>query len=1189
MAVEYTPDQKKVINLRDCNILVSAAAGSGKTAVLVERIVQMVCEEEHPVDIDRMLIVTFTNAAAAEMRERISQGIEKRLEAAPENVHLQRQATLIHNAQITTIHSFCLSLLKNHFHEIGLDPAFRIADDGEMKLLRQEVLDELLEDRFQEGSQSFLGLVEFFCPNGKEKTLEQTILALADCADGFPWPEEWLESRKEDYAVGDEQTLSESNVGKYLCAYLRRMVEGWIGKLNRVKRLCEEPDGPHMYGETIDSELEQLKRLQTCESLADFAGRLPAFVFDRLSGKKDPSVNGDKRKQAADLRTEVKESIQKQAEKFFLTPIELSLKQGLACSAYVEGLVDLTIEFCHRLEEKKKEKRIIDFNDMEHLALRILLHHEDGKLVSSAVAKEYRTHFEQIMIDEYQDSNMVQELILTAVSGEEDGRWNRFMVGDVKQSIYGFRQARPELFLEKYQTYGETGDRVRVDLSMNFRSRVQVTDSVNQVFSRIMQEKTGGLDYDDKAALYPGATYPETAGNETELLLIEAPGKVDEAKRREAQVIAGRILELKKTMQVKDKRTEQMRELAYSDIVILLRSNAGWDEVFKKELEEAGLPVYITSKTGYFSASEVQELLGILRVLDNPRQDIPLYGVLHSYFGGFTEEELATMKSAGGQYSLYDSLKNYLNPETGQTVDPRLQEKTRAFLDRLEQYRVCTTYLPVRDLLTKIVADYDYLNYVTSLPAGGKRRANVEMLFTKASDFERTSYSGLFHFLQYMDQLEKYDVDYGEAELIDENADVIRIMSIHKSKGLEFPVTFVSGLNKEFSRMDQRQNLITDIDMGLGVNYVDVNRRIKNNTLRRTTLATKQWEDALAEELRILYVAMTRPKEKMILTAACKDAEGTLARSLSRSDETLSYLDFIESNSMLDMLLPILGRTQIHTSVYSAEEETAEEVEQQVDREGRKLSLEQGKLPVDTDALRRLQERLQAQYPYPYLEGLYTKTTVSELKIAAMADKDEAAYHAFEQKTEKYIPAFRRKETQKMDGATRGSAYHRVMELLDFVKIFEGEDTWEERLDCFLTAEVASGRLTEEYRQAVSPKKVIQFLHSELGERMHAAALAGKLYREQPFVLGILANRLGEQFPEEEQVLIQGIIDVFFEEDGELVLLDYKTDRIDSMAELMNRYQTQLDYYGEAISRLMGLPVKESILYSFSLGEYEGY
>lgn len=1187
MAVNYTPDQQKVIDLRNCNILVSAAAGSGKTAVLVERIVRMVCEGDAPLDIDRMLIVTFTNAAAAEMRERISGGIEKRLEADPDNLHLQRQSALIHNAQITTIHSFCLSLLKNHFHEIGLDPAFRIADEGEIKLLRQEVLGNLIEEKYEEGSEEFTRLVEFFCPNGREKVLEDMILELTACAEGFPWPEEWLEERKKDYEISDAQALGESPVGKYLLGYLGRLVEGWIWKLNRVKSLCEEPDGPYMYGETVDAELEQLERLSGCRSLQDFAARLPAISFGRLSGKKDPSVNADKRALASDLRKEVKESIQKQSERFFLTPLELSLRQAAECSTQVKGLIDLALAFCHSLEEKKQEKRIIDFGDMEHLALRILVHREDGRLVSSAVAREYRQHFEQILIDEYQDSNLVQELILTAVSGEEDGRWNRFMVGDVKQSIYGFRQARPDLFLDKYRTYEETGDRVRIDLSKNFRSRSQVTDSVNRVFSRIMGEDTGGLIYDDRAALYPGAEYPESEGNETELLLVEACGKMEDSKRREARMVAEKILALKKEFRVKDKKSGQLRELSYSDIVILLRSNAGWDDIFKQELEAAGIPAYITSKTGYFAAIEVQELLAFLRVLDNPRQDIPLYGVLHSCFGGFTENELALIRSSTPAQTLYDSLKQYRNLSEEANPDPVIQVKVQSFLERVDGYRNCVTYLPVRELLTKIVIDYDYLNFVASLPAGGKRRANVEMLFTKASDFQRTSYSGLFHFLQYIEQLEKYEVDYGEAELMDENADVVRIMSIHKSKGLEFPVTFVSGLNKEFSRMDQNRGLIMDMELGLGINYVDIDRRIKNNTLRRAVLAVKLREDALAEELRILYVAMTRPKEKMILTAACKNAGQQFSQSLARTDERLSYLDYVESSSMLDLLWPILGKTGIDVSVVSGEEVLAGQVGQQVDRESRRLRLEQGELAPDSDALLTLQGRLRAEYPYPYLEGLYTKTTVSELKIAAMADKDEAAFHTFESNPDKYIPIFRREETARMGGALRGSAYHRVMELLDFVEIFQGEDTMEERLQRFLDDQVASGRLTEEYRDAVSQKKVLHFLQTNLAKRMHAAALSGNLYREQPFVLGIAANRLGEEFPAQEQVLIQGIVDVFFVENGALVLLDYKTDRIDSMQELWNRYETQLDYYGEAVSRLMGMPVKESILYSFSLESYE--
>ena len=1214
MARTFTPEQQRVIDLHGCNILVSAAAGSGKTAVLVERIIQMVCDEAHPVDIDRLLIVTFTNAAAAEMRERIAAGITARLAQNPESEHIQRQATLLHNAQITTIDSFCLFLLRNHFNEIGLDPAFRIADEGEVKLMEQEVLGELLEDAYADGSEAFRYCVEYFCPGGREGVLERHILNLSQYASSFPWPEEWLLKRKEDYQAATAEELEKTVWAEYLIRHLGRMIQGCMEKLHRVQALCHEPDGPYMFGELVDGELEQLEGLTHCETLAEYGAKLPAVSFGRLSTKKDESVNSGKRELAKSIRAEVKDSIEGLGEKYFSTPLELAASQGAACREPVCTLIDLVLDFDRRLGEKKKERKVIDFSDMEHFALDILLDREGEEIRPSRVALEYRQHFAEILIDEYQDSNLVQEYLLGAVSGEADGHYNRFMVGDVKQSIYKFRLARPELFLEKYQAYTvETGDCQRIDLSKNFRSRVEVVDAVNQVFSRIMSEHAGGIEYDERAALYPGASYPENDGCVSELLLAEKPGKDSElgAKQMEARVIAAKIKELLTGLRVTDKESGELRPARYSDMVILLRSNSGWDEEFKEVLEEEGIPVYITSKTGYFAATEVQELLQFLRVLDNPTQDIPLFGVMKSVFGGFSEEEIALIRSRRKGCSLYEALKEFTEES----------EKAAAFLDMLSAYRSCTVYLPIRDLLTKIVTDFDYLNYVTALPAGSKRRANVEMLFTKASDFEKTSYFGLFHFVRYMEQLEKYDVDYGEAELLDENADVVRIMSIHKSKGLEFPITFVAGLSKRFNMQDVNQSLIVDMDMGLGTDYVDPERRLKNRTLRRLALAVKLKEDSLAEELRVLYVALTRAREKLILTATLDNAAEKWEVYRETGTDHLTYLDFMEAGSFLDMLLPVLGRTGIQVNLFREEELQAEDFREQLelyDRRERLAQLEpydrrehsgqadnrSGECLSDPAALEMLRERLNAPYQFSGLAGLYTKTTVSELKIAAMADRDEEAFHTFEEKElQPYIPAFRRGE-EKVSGTVRGNAYHRVMELLDFERLMmagiEGGlpqdfDTYsnsvsgqklQAALEEFLEDLVIRKRLSREYRDAVRDQRIIRFLQSPLAYRMWQADKEGKLYREQPFVLGIDAGRLSADLPDTETVLIQGIIDVFFVEEDGLVLLDYKTDSVDSMEELWNRYETQLDYYQEALQKLMGMPVKERILYSFHLEEY---
>ena len=1275
MGMKFTPEQQRVIELHNSNILVSAAAGSGKTAVLVERIIRMICDGEHPADIARLLIVTFTNAAAAEMRERIAAGIAARLEADPGNEHIQKQSALLHNAQITTIDSFSLFLIRNHFNEIGLDPDFRVADEGEIKLLQQEVLAQLLEDAYAgqfvpEAPEQFHACVEYFCPGGRESVLEQHILNLSRYAGSFPWPAEWLEERKNDYAAGDMEALVHSDYGQYLTERVNRTVEGCLEKLQEVKRLCELPDGPYMYGELTEAEIEQLERLTSCKDLEEQAAKVPTVTFGRLPSKKDDSVDPAKRELAKAIRNSVKDTLSDLSESYFKTPLELAVEQGKACREPLRILLDLVLEFDRRLLAAKQERHLIDFSDMEHYALQILLKREKVeetggtgtdhaetkyRIVPSDVAMEYRQYFQEILIDEYQDSNLVQEYLLSAISGEEEGRYNRFMVGDVKQSIYKFRLARPELFLEKYDTYQETGDLCRIDLAKNFRSRIQVVDAVNDVFSRIMSREIGGIAYDDKAALYPGAVYPaqEDPAYGSELLLIRKPEKgereesgigeqhaegagvlvdYDNVRQLEALAIAARIKQLKGSLQVMEKSTGELRPVRYSDMVILLRTTSGWDEEFKKILEQQGIPVYITSKTGYFGALEVQELLQFLRVLDNPRQDIPLFGVMQSVFGGFTQEEIAQIRSGGEGHSrkrmtLYEALKEVA--QSGRTVEEgeeisagesageeaELSQKADTFLQRIGHYRDLTPFTSIRDLLQRILDDYDYLNYVTALPTGSKRRANVEMLLTKASAFEKTSYFGLFHFIRYMEQLEKYDVDYGEADTLDENADVVRIMSIHKSKGLEFPVVFVSGLSKRFNMQDANQSLIVDMDLGVAVDYVDSVRRIKNKTLRRAILSAKMKEDNLAEELRVLYVALTRAREKLILTAVLDKADEKWELAQMTGQERLTYLDFCEAGSYMDFLLPILPQTGIAVKTLRTEDLAVEELREQLrmgDRREQLRLIACGETTLTGDPeenerkLMYLRERFAYQYPHPGLQKLYTKTTVSELKIAAMAEKDEAAFHTFEEKeVVPYIPGFRR-EQEKVSGAVRGNAFHRTMELLDFMYVFvesglfekcPGDyETYRKRLDAerlknrleeFLQRETISLRLTEEYAKAVSLPKILNFLEQELAYRMWRAQEQGLLYREQPFVLGIDAKRLDPDLPEGEKVLIQGIIDVFFIEDGEIVLLDYKTDVIDSLEALWNRYNVQIQYYEEALTKLMQMPVKERILYSFYLEKYK--
>ncbi|MBR4733182.1 MAG: helicase-exonuclease AddAB subunit AddA [Lachnospiraceae bacterium] len=1227
MSVEFTPQQKEAIDLRDCNILVSAAAGSGKTAVLTERIVNLICDEAHPVDADRLLVVTFTSAAAAEMRERIANKLGDRVLENPGSERLQRQMTLLHNAQITTIDSFCLFLIKNHFNEIGLDPAFRVADEREIKLLQQETLAELLEDAFAEGKPEFHDCVEILCPKGREKVLEEQIVNLSRYAASFPWPEEWLEERKKDYQAGGKEALLTGQLRKYFLHYAEGVLDGCVHKLDQAIRLAQMPDGPYVYGELLDGEKEQfedalvaLREMQEADVLEKIGTLLEGITFGRLPSKKDDSVDADKRDLAKDLRDEVKKILGDLREQFFVLPGSVQLARSEGCSAAAATLIDLVLEFDRRMREKKQEKKLIDFNDMEHFALDVLLRRENGKILPTQVARQYREYFHEILIDEYQDSNLVQEYLLRAVSGEEDGHYNRFMVGDVKQSIYHFRLARPELFMEKYLQYQKSGRKRRIDLSKNFRSRKEVIDSVNNTFRLAMSREVGGIDYDEDAALYLGASYPvidaaqedgknkadsnvwtEEAGNacrgvarsdamQSELLLVEKPGKDlgFQARQAEALAIAERIRDLLANGKVTDAKTKELRPVRYRDVVILLRTLTGWGDAFKAILEERGIPAYVTSKSGYFTATEVQTVLNFLRVIDNPLQDVPLFGVLHSDFGGFSEEEIAMIRGGEKERSLYECLCASEEP------------KAVAFLEKLHGFRERSSYLTIRTLLETLFSEYDYLNYVTALPGGSKRRANLEMLLVKASDFEKTSYFGLFHFLRYIEMLEKYEEDYGEAETLDENADVVRIMSIHKSKGLEFPVTIVAGLAKKFNLQDASKTVILDADLGLGMDFVDPVRRFRSKTLRKIIVAKKLREDTLSEELRLLYVAMTRAKEKLILTAEVEEPGKVLQTSswLSGKGIGLSYLEFMKANSYLDFLEPILNQTGIAVREIPAREligrGDAEQLSMALSRE----SLARAAEIADPNELAALRERFAFQYPRAALAGLYTKTTVSELKIAAMSEKDEAAFHEFEEREEEsYVPEFRR-GAEEITGTVRGNAYHRVMELLDLAGILRGqfpdyetfagamrEADLKTAVDEFLKEQTKQLRLSEEYRGAVRTEKICKFLRSRLGYRMLRAQADGKLYREQPFVLAIPATRLKETFPEEETVLIQGIIDAYFIEEDGIVLLDYKTDSIASLDALWQRYETQMDHYQEALERLTGKRVKERVLYSFHFDE----
>ena len=1223
MAVTFTKEQQQVIDTRNRNLLVSAAAGSGKTAVLVERIIQMILNKEHPVDIDRLLVVTFTNAAAAEMRERIRQAIDRELAVDPFNGHLQKQAALLHKAQITTIDSFCLFVIRNHFHEIGLDPGFRVADEGELKLLQQDTLNELLEQEYDAADPKFLECVEYFTGGSNDQLLIQYIEKLYDFAESYPWPEDWLLGCMEDYKIADVEELNGTQWCRYLTSHVRFMLEELAGKLRQACRLAERPAGPYMYGELLEREAEMLGQASKKETYQEQYEVMEKITFGRLPSKKDDSVDPALRTMAQQLRNEVKKQIEKLKGDFLLRSPKQTLAQMQRACPMVEELVSLVLTYERMLTQKKREANIIDFGDMEHLALQILLTKEDGEIVPTKAAKEYRECFDEILIDEYQDSNLVQEYLLTAVSGEQDGRNNRFMVGDVKQSIYKFRLARPELFMEKYHTYTkEESDCQRIDLHKNFRSRREVLEGVNILFQKIMGQELGGIVYDEDAALYEGAFYPENTGNETEYLIFTQEEESGESVRSfEARAIAAKIRTLYQNFQVTDKETGALRPVQYRDMVILLRTNSGWAEEFKETLQKEGIPAYVSLRTGYFEASEIRELLQFLHVIDNPRQDIPLYGTLKSYFGGFSEEEIARIRVSATEKKIAgedaedneiigeDAEDNEIGEKeaSGEAVvtgnlpaalidqlrayDGELKEKIADFLAVLDHYRKMSVYTPIHKLLEALIYTTGYFQYVTARPGGEQRRANVEMLLSKAAAFEQTSFYGVFHFLRYIEQLSKYEVDYGEADILDENADVVRIMSIHKSKGLEFPVCFVAGLSKKFNMQDTTGRLVTDMDLGIGVDEIDSELRIQRRMTKKNVVSMKMRLDTLAEEMRVLYVAMTRAREKLILTAVVKDEEKlkeqiALYENTKTEDGRMRFTDLMNAGSFLQFVMPALSDAQFISDGELKEQEISEECGQILQREQfvNRITREE-ESEGELAQKEKLQQRMNRRYADEGLKELVTKTSVSELKKAQM-DLDFAGELFPEKEIVPYIPAFMQEE-QGMSGADRGSAYHRVMELLDFEKVLEAKAKMQEQeeLERQIALMVEKELLQKPWSEAVSVKKLAVFFQSSLAQRMARAQHLQKLKKEQPFVLGIAADRVKPQFPHEEQVLIQGIIDAFFEEGDDLILMDYKTDAVKTGEELVKRYHTQMEYYTEALERIVGKKVKERIIYSFALGE----
>ena len=1216
MSVAWTEEQQQVIDLQERNILVSAAAGSGKTAVLVERILQKIVRKENPLDIDQLLIVTFTRAAAGEMRERLLKALEGRLAAEPENEHLQRQSALIHHAQITTIDGFCAHVLRNYFHTIGLDPSYRTADEGELKLLKAEVVQEVLEEAYRENTPEFEHFAECYATGKDDLVLEEMILRLHEFSMSYPWPEEWLDTCRAAYEAESWEEADRSSWMKSLLEESGRLLGEALEITEESLAISREADGPWMYEEALKQDQQLIGELLGQKDYGERVRSLASLKYARLSAKKDSSVSERKKEQVKGNRERVKEILKMLAEEFFYEPEDRALAHIRNCAEPVRVLTELTRRFGQLFAEKKRQKNLLDFGDMEHFALDILVKKEGEKMIRTAAAEEFSDQFAEILIDEYQDSNLVQELLLTSVSRIGRGEYNVFMVGDVKQSIYRFRLARPELFMEKYDTYSlENGEKQRIDLHRNFRSRKEVLESVNYLFSQFMVRELGGVEYDADAALYPGAEFAPVGGEEdhtTEVLLIEKDGELlreDQeatAVELEARAIGNRIRQLVGQEPVWDKELGAYRPARYRDCVILLRSISGWGETFGRVLQGMGIPSYSASRTGYFSVPEVVTVLNYLHICDNPLQDIPMASVLRSPFCGCSAEEMADIRIFTPEGSLCEAVRRYER----QGEERALREKLRNFLEQYDRIRSRVPCTPIHQLIQQLLDETGYGRISGAMPAGEQRSANLQMLVEKAVEFESTSYRGLFNFIRYIEHLQKYQVDFGQVNVVGEQEDTVRLMTIHKSKGLEFPIVFAAGLGKRFNLRDAGGSMVLHPDLGIGAESIRPDLRVKAPTLIRQVIRRQTVLESLGEELRVYYVAFTRAKEKLILTGTIDRLEKrvqALEPLRKRKNLQLSYGTLEKARTAWDWILPALVRNRafeellaryelppesenpvgelpgdFRIRVIGGEELVCAEVESQVNRALQKEKMERfdREKVYDPPFRQALEERFSYQYPHQGDREIPVKLTVSQLK-GREPEEDPESISLYPDPVTPAVPAFLQKE-ETLKGADRGTAYHRVLECLDFTGE-AGEDAVRKQMERMRERKL----LTEEAYRAVRPGQIAWLMKSGLGRRMGAAQEKKDLVREQPFVLDIPASEQDSRWSTEETILIQGVIDAYFYEGDDLVLVDYKTDYLEQgkERELAEKYEKQLSYYARALERLTGKRVKEKYIYSFGAGK----
>lgn len=1211
--VKWTNEQLQAIQEKDSNILVAAAAGSGKTAVLVERIIHKIIDEQ--MDIDKILVVTFTNAAASEMRERILEAIYKKLEENPENVHLQRQIILLNKASICTIHSFCLDVIHNHFYEIDLPSNFKIADTAEIDLLKQEVLDDLFEQKYTENDKDFIELLENYTNYRGDEALQELVLKIYKFIQSSPFPIKWLQEKLELLKIEDKD-ISQTIWGKLIIQAVEDDIQESIMQLETVKsKMALYPEMTKFY-QKICEDLIIIKDLQNYNSWDELYIKLLNFNFSKWPV--DKKVTNDLKEDSKEIRDKVKKHIKEKTAKLLSCSQEQAVKDLKIITPILEKLANLVTEFTKNFAEKKKEKNCIDFNDIEHFALKILLDENNNP---TEVAKKYKEKFEEIAIDEYQDSNLVQEAILTSISKGN----NIFMVGDVKQSIYKFRQARPELFLQKYDEYKNKEektqeDNLKIQLFRNFRSRQNILNITNLVFESIMSKELGDINYNENEYLNYGANYPEPEeiknyAGIAELDIIDLKedesitafeGEEDEEEQErveddvlEAKFVANKIQELLNSDYMVFDKKQGYRKIRPKDIVILLRATSNLSPIYEKELSDLELPVFSDTSGTYLDTVEIQTILSVLKIIDNPLQDIPLVVVLRSSICNFTDNDLITIRLTDRNCNFYEALI-----KTRIIFDGDLKDKIESFLEKLEKWKSISQYMPLDEFIWQIYLDTGYYQYVGLLPNGAMRQANLKTLFEKAKQYEKASFKGLFNFIQFIDKLKKQNGDLASAKLIGENEDVIRIMSIHKSKGLEFPVVFLCNSHKKFNMQDLNDIILLHQDIGFGPTIMDTTKKIKYSSIAKDAIKLKMKQETLSEEQRILYVALTRAKEKLYITGRSKDFtkyvqdKNKVLEMYESENIKLDAKLMKKANSYLDWIMCVYLFNQGRTITLKGEQYklsdiitlnvsnkkdllkalAKEEVVEQIDLKEKIEQILKNKSDEENKKSEQaLKELLEWKYDYIVDTTLPTKSSVTKIKQEKIKleemlkgiESEEVEYK------KSYTPKFMQ-EDKKISSAEKGTLVHLCIQRLDERKDYELKDIQNMILNL-----VEKEIITQNEADAIDVNLIYQYTKSQLFEELRKAK---EVHKEQPFYINIPAKDVvSEAENSKKNILVQGIIDLYYiDKNDNLVLIDFKTDYIsnepNAKEKILEKYKVQLEIYKTALEQALGRKVNKTAI-----------